>query len=161
MNRTTLPALFPVAVLSLLVAGCPAEPAAGRGATASTSVTAPSSAPAAATKPMGIVRDRNWELPVVAGTSCDGHKSVVSPSDAKLTKDPATGRWLTQNQWGCGCPSAPVFTMVYEPKTAPLKVRLCIDPENDKCEAVCSGPVVWNLDAPLREAGTTEVQLVK
>jgi hypothetical protein len=51
--------------------------------------------------------------------------------------------------------------MVYEPKTSPLQVHLCIDQSKDHCEMACAGPVAWDLDAPMHEAGATAVQLVQ
>ena len=67
----------------------------------------------------------------------------------------------TMEKWGCGCPVRDVFTMVYEPKTSPLRVRLCVDPEADRCEALCNMNLEWNLEGPLKEAGATDVKFVE
>lgn len=157
---------LPLCSLAIVVAGCPAEPTAGKGVTSA--VTSPSTPPALsaapASKPRGVAAGEDSasrEYPVIAASSCEGRGRAVSPSDAKLELEPTMSRVRTHASWGCGCPKGPVFTMAYVPKTSPLEIRLCLDPAQDSCEMECSQPIVWDLAAPMREAGASAVKLVK
>ena len=96
--------------------------------------------------------------PIVAGTDCSGRGVVATQSKRPFTRDGTT--WKRQQTWGCGCPKGPVFTLVYEPKTSPLRVRLCMDQSQDSCEAACRSVLSWDLAQPLRDAGATDVQFV-
>ncbi|MBL8620567.1 MAG: hypothetical protein JNK64_04660 [Myxococcales bacterium] len=96
--------------------------------------------------------------PVIAATSCDGRGAAVAAARIALTTD-AAGRAVTQTPWGCGCPTGPVFTLAYVPRTSPLEIRLCLDPSKDTCERGCGMPVAWDLAGPMREAGATAVRI--
>jgi hypothetical protein len=104
-------------------------------------------------KPPGASR------PIVAGTDCNGRGVVVTNHTKRpFTRDGTI--WKREEGWGCGCPTRPVWTMVYEPKTNPLRVRLCKDQRADSCEMACRSVLSWDLAQPLREAGASDIQPV-
>jgi hypothetical protein len=117
---------------------------------------AASAAPAAPAAPGGAPA-RKDRFPLVAGASCAG-LGGQDTSAKDLSSFRREGDTLIRElSWGCGCPTGPVFTMVYEPKTSPLRLRLCVDQSKDLCEAMCTDSVRWDLSAPLRDAGARDI----
>lgn len=125
-----------------------------RATTASVSVsTAPSASPPAAA-PGGARLGR-----VAAQTSCAGlgEQVDVSRGDFHVVGD----QWVRRFSWSCGCATGPVFTAAYEPKTSPVKVRICKDPTKDTCEKLCAdNPVQFALGPVLRAAGASDAVFV-
>ena len=99
-------------------------------------------------------------FPIVAGASCAGHGRQVSDKASAATFNRAGDTWSANASWGCGCPSGPVFTLVYEPKSSPLRVRLCEDQSLDKCEMICQSHLDWDLSTPIKDAGAKDVSFV-
>ncbi|MFO0758894.1 MAG: hypothetical protein U0359_20545 [Byssovorax sp.] len=116
-------------------------------------------APSSSAAPPQGVGAQKRAYPIVAGTSCQGHGRAEDPERPLFHRHGNT--WSREEKWGCGCPTRDVFTMVYEPKTSPLRVRICVDPEADRCEALCQSSLEWNLEGALKEAGATEVKFVE
>ena len=141
-------------VLALL-AGCGRSPSP---APSSASLDARVPAPAPAGAPVTPHPGMSPWYPVVAASSCEGHGAAVAPTAMTLTSD-AAGRWITRTAWGCGCPTGPVFTLVYRPRTSPLQIRLCLDQRQDPCERGCGMPVAWELTGPMHEAGARAVEV--
>jgi hypothetical protein len=104
--------------------------------------------------PMGTLRDQHF--PVYAGTSCAGHGQPAP--GGSLTRNGST--WSREESWAGGCPKGPVMSLIYEPRTSPLKVRICRDQAQDTCEAIRGGVITWELSTPLAEAGAGDVVLV-
>jgi hypothetical protein len=104
--------------------------------------------------PMGTLRDQHF--PVHAGTSCAGHGQPAP--GGPLTRDGST--WSREESWSGGCPRGPVMSLVYEPRTSPLRIRICRDPAQDPCQAIKGGVIAWDLSTPLAEAGAGDVVLV-
>src|SRR5262249_27858022 len=97
---------------------------------------------------------------VAAGTRCArAAKQVRRVADAP-TFQPDGEVWSRVERWGCGCPHGPEFTMLFEPGTSPLRVRLCHDEGQDPCEAGCRETLRWDLAQPLRAAGAKDVVFV-
>jgi hypothetical protein len=95
----------------------------------------------------------------VAGSSCAGNGKDITAVGKDLT---LSGTKVSATlQWACGCAKGPVHTLVYEPKTSPLRVRICKDQSRDTCEMACERKLEWDLAQPLKEAGTTKVTFVK
>lgn len=124
----------------------------------STPASASASAAPSSLPPQGAGNQKR-AYPIVAGSSCAGHGRAEDPGRPLFHRTGTT--WTREERWGCGCPTRDVFTMVYEPKTSPLRVRLCVDPEADRCEALCTTDLSWNLEGPMREAGATDVTFVE
>jgi hypothetical protein len=96
---------------------------------------------------------------VVEGTSCAGNGSQISKQgDPDFTFDAAKKTVTANVRWGCGCPTAPVHTLVYS-KTDPLTVRVCQDQSRDSCEALC-GRATFGVSAALTAAGASTVVFV-
>ena len=172
--RPVLAVLVPLALAAC--ASTPVAPDAAPTTTAAATTTAPAiaasiavpvntpgaataSPPAGSTLPPQGAGAQKRAYPIVAGTSCKGHGRAEDPSSPLFQRRGNT--WSREEKWGCGCPTRDVFTMVYEPKTSPLRVRLCVDVEADRCEALCNTSLEWNLERPLAEAGATEVSFVE
>lgn len=156
-----LVALSPFALVTACTTGAvPPAPAPSSTAVAGDTPTAPSAAPSgsSALPPQGAGAQAR-AYPIVAGTSCQGRGRVEDPARPVFRRDGNT--FSREEKWGCGCPTRDVFTMVYEPKTSPLRVRICVDPEADRCEAMCQTSLKWDLTGPLKEAGATEVKFVE
>jgi hypothetical protein len=96
----------------------------------------------------------------MAGTSCSGHGAPITTSKSGPSFKRKGDTWTRSESWGCGCPTAPVFTFVYEPKTSPLRVRVCSDPSADRCEMMCQQDLSWDLSSPLKDAGAKDVTFV-
>jgi hypothetical protein len=103
--------------------------------------------------------DEKRDPSIVAGSSCAGNGQDITAVGKDLT--PSGTKVSVTLQWACGCPKGPVHTLVYEPKTSPLRVRICKDQSRDLCEKACQKKVEWDLAQPLKEAGTTKVTFVK
>jgi hypothetical protein len=99
-------------------------------------------------------------MPIVAAKSCAGKGKQVTKTASATSFKREGNVWTRNETWGGGCPKGPVFTLVYQPKTSPLALRLCFDRTQDTCEAVRSGELKWDLTAPLKEAGATDVKWV-
>ncbi|MDI1451905.1 hypothetical protein [Polyangium sp. 6x1] len=99
-------------------------------------------------------------FPIVAASSCSGRGRQVTHASSGDAFQRSGDTWSRQERWGCGCPTGDVYTMVYEPKTSPLRVRLCENGAMDMCEALCQQTLAWNLSGPLKEAGATDVVFV-
>jgi hypothetical protein len=160
--RRALAALSLIALAPLVACSSSAVPPAA----APSSTAAPDAAAAAVAAPAGTpslppqgVGAQGRAYPVVAGSSCAGHGRAEDPGRPVFRREGNT--FSREEKWGCGCPTRDVFTMVYEPKTSPLKVRICVDPEADRCEALCQTSLKWNLEGPLKEAGASEVSFVE
>lgn len=111
---------------------------------------------APAPPPAGTLRGDATQFPVQAGTSCAGHGA--STPARPLTRNGST--WSREESWAGGCPRGPVLSMVYEPHTSPLEVRICVDQEQDRCQAIRGGLVTWDLSTPLAEAGANDIVLM-
>ncbi|HJL17313.1 MAG TPA: hypothetical protein RMH99_16720 [Sandaracinaceae bacterium LLY-WYZ-13_1] len=94
---------------------------------------------------------------VVAAASCDGYGEDVTDA-APFDVDGSALR--REESWGCGCPTAPSFTMAYEPGSSPLRVRLCYDGAADTCEALCTRELTWDLCGALAAEGEDELAVV-
>ncbi len=95
---------------------------------------------------------------VEPGTSCAGHGAQVTDAKDVSAFTRKGDIWSRAETWGCGCPTGPVFTVVYTPKTSPLEIRLCVDPHADHCDALCRKSLEWDLSAALKDAGATDVK---
>lgn len=93
---------------------------------------------------------------IAPGASCEGHGRSIAGAE-KLAKRSGGDLTLAQQTWGCGCPTRPVFALVYEPGSSPLSVHLCADGAADRCRALCEGDVTWDLTELLRAEGETDV----
>ena len=102
--------------------------------------------------------EKHWAT-VIPGRSCEQVGRGFQISDDKSAADfTQANNTISQDvQYSCGCPNAPVFTVVYEPKTVPLRVRLCKDERADRCLDSCDGPESWDLTAALKDANTEEI----
>ena len=90
------------------------------------------------------------------GDSCADHgRAITSEGDFERSGTV----WSRTESWGCGCPSGPVFTMMVEPGTNPLRVRLCHDFTADQCDMPCSERLEWDLASYVSADG--EVELVE
>jgi hypothetical protein len=96
-----------------------------------------------------------------AGGSCAGNGTDITAASAKQLKASDGKVSLAAVAYGCGCPTGPVFTLVYEPKTSPLRARVCKDQTRDRCEMACTKTFEWDLSAELKEAGARDVLFVK
>jgi hypothetical protein len=99
-------------------------------------------------------------MPILAAKSCAGKGKQLTKTASAASFKREGNVWTRKETWGGGCPKGPVFTLVYQPKTKPLAVRLCFDPSKDTCESVRSGELRWDLTAALKEAGATDVKWV-
>ncbi len=167
--------LAPLASLALVVAlaGCdrPAPPSIS-GTPSEASKAPPAAAPSPSAPPstavatsasastLGGVVGLEGPFAAVAGTSCAGHGVQVTKAADASAFTRKGDAWSRNETWGCGCPTGLVFTMVYTPKTNPLEVRLCTDPNADHCEALCRREVGWDLSAALKDAGASDVKFV-
>src|SRR5262245_31286304 len=98
--------------------------------------------------------------PALPAASCAGfgkHVTTDVPSRPFRREGNVVLRTLS---WGCGCPRGSVFTLAYEPKTRPLRVRLCEDQSKDACEMACQRDWRWDLTQALTDAGTKDIQFV-
>lgn len=94
---------------------------------------------------------------VLEGAACGERGRAVVPSQLTRT---AQGWEAVVPAWGGGCATGPVWSLVYEPRTRPLRARLCHKPENDRCEMVVSGPVRFALDPALKITTANDLKLL-
>jgi hypothetical protein len=133
---------------------------------ASSSSSAPSSTPAASNAPPSASPPPAMPGPtsnrikgmITAANTCTGIGKALPTSTALV---PNGTKLMQKFGTGCGCLKGPAhYTVAYEPKTSPLRVRLCEGPGQDSCEAACSGTLEWDLTPALKDAGATSFQLV-
>jgi hypothetical protein len=173
MSRAKVTMLFCLAGCLIAIAGCdrkprneaPTEPRTAPdpkdagAATTQDATTTPGMDPMAdpGMDPMAEVPQ---PYPVVAAASCDGKGKQLSRGASAASFKREGNVWSRKETWSGGCPKGPVFTLAYRAKSSPLEVRLCFDQGKDACEAVKSADLRWDLTAPLKEAGATEVRWV-
>lgn len=95
---------------------------------------------------------------ILEGRSCGAAGELVTPRSFARERDSA--RWSSPDFWGCGCPKGNpyLWTLVYEPRTIPLVVRICRKASVVGCDTRCvSG---FDLGEALRAAGAKDVTLV-
>lgn len=110
---------------------------------------------AAPSLPVAAVDAGHVSAEIRPGATCDGIGPQVSLDDARV-RDTTLVQPFAR---GCGCPSGPVYTLLYEPGTAPLEVRVCEGPGEDPCEAFCTGELVWDLADVLRSEQARVVRI--
>lgn len=96
-------------------------------------------------------------IAVVAGTSCETRGTQITKAGDSVFKLAGTtlrGEYMH----GCGCPTGPLFTLVYE-VASPLEVRICFDQSKDTCKMACSD-VSFDLAQVLGAAKATDVTFV-
>lgn len=93
---------------------------------------------------------------IVRGSSCDSYGEDISAA-GEFTRD---GTVISREEtWGCGCPERPEFTLVYEPDSSPLQVRLCHDDGADPCEAGCRRELQWDLCQALADEDASGIRV--
>jgi hypothetical protein len=97
-------------------------------------------------------------IAIAPGASCAAHGGPVAKGPSAVRR--SGSKLSVSERWGCGCPARPVFSLVYEPGSSPLSVRLCEDPTADRCEALCQADLTWDLTELLRAEGETDFVVV-
>jgi hypothetical protein len=95
-------------------------------------------------------------LPAASCDGLGGHVTTDVPSNPFSRSGDLVRRRIN---WACGCARGRVFTLVYEPKTHPLRVRLQ-DQSKDACEKACVAEMEWDLGRALRDAGTKDIRFL-
>lgn len=119
-----------------------------------------SGAPASAPPPSAMPGPTSGRVQgmIVAANACTG---IGKPLPASTALVPNGTKLVQKFATGCGClKGAAHYTVAYEPKTSPLRVRLCEGPGVDSCEMACEGTLEWELGPALQAAGATTFQLV-
>lgn len=100
-------------------------------------------------------QDKITTAAVVPWPDCEGLGEQVSDEGDESTFTRRGNVIEKEFDWGCGCPTGPVFTMAYSP-SSPLELHLCQNSGADTCEAFCSRSVSFDLSQALQEAQTTD-----